>query len=510
MQNLAIFVLLDVFFFVLLCHIDRNICKVQIYGTGSRDADKILFWKTFIILMVSWGVWFWTYFPGAGMNDTIADIVTFRNGIQPLAYQLLIYYGINGLTKLTHNMSAAYAILTTVQMLTMAWVVSWIVSWFQEKGVRHAIVNLLTAYYAFMPSVADYSITLVKDTLYGICMMAMVPLIYELICSNGERLKGRKFYCAFLVSMAGISVLRSNGKYIAMITVLLLLLLKLRNKRYLLSVLGLLLAVNIGLNIGEKKVIPGDYAFQESVGVPMAQIGAVLNEGGYISEQDRQVLNHLLPLDTWKDCYSFSFSDSIKFRSDFDNQWLNDHKKEFIGAWFSILKDNIDIYVKAYLCHTYGFWNISPLNISSIDYTQSFFTEINNNTGDDSWCGQFCLENDLRNRDIRPGTVGEQVNTIFQSLFRVNLVMGTGIMFWICTGFMIELCIYQKYKICSIYVPAMLNWATMMIASPASFIYRYSFYLVLLLPVLFLMTLLQIERDHIENGKYFKEAHNRI
>lgn len=492
-QNLTVFVLLHVFFFILLRCIDRNICKVRICETDSRDTDKMYFGKVFIMLMLSWGVWFCLYFPGAGMNDTIADIVTFHNGIQPLVYQLLIYYGINGLTKLTHNMTVSYAILTVVQMVTMALVVSWVAGWFKKKGIAHAVVDILIAYYAFMPAVADYSITLVKDTVYGICMMAVVPLIYDLICSNGERLKDKKFYCAVLVSMTGISVLRSNGKYIVLITVVLLLLLKLRNKKYLLSVLGVLLAVNVGVNIGEKNIIEGDYAFKESVGVPMAQIGAVLIEGGYISEQDRQVLNNLLPLDTWKECYRFSFSDPVKFQPDFNNQWLNDHKKEFIGVWFSILKDNVGIYVKAYLCHTYGFWNISPLNITSIDYTQSFFTKINNNTGDDSWCAQFCIENNLRNREILPGTVGEQINTIFQSLFRINLVLGAGIMFWICSGLMIELLIHQKYKICSIFVPAMLNWATMMIASPASFIYRYSFYLVLLLPILFLTTLLQIE-----------------
>lgn len=43
-----------------------------------------------------------------------------------------------------------------------------------------------------------------------------------------------------------------------------------------------MLVACVGLNISEKNVLEGDYSFRESIGVPMAQIGAVLNEGGVL------------------------------------------------------------------------------------------------------------------------------------------------------------------------------------------------------------------------------------
>ncbi|GFI24780.1 hypothetical protein IMSAGC011_03584 [Lachnospiraceae bacterium] len=46
-------------------------------------------------------------------------------------------------------------------------------------------------------------------------------------------------------------------------------------------------------------------------------------------------------------------------------------------------------------------------------------------------------------------------------------------------------------------MPILLNWATLMVASPASFIYRYSFYLILSLPLLFMITLMQINNNKI-------------
>lgn len=259
----------------------------------------------------------------------------------------------------------------------------------------------------------------------------------------------------------------------------------------------ILFVVTTSFSICEKKLKPNDVNFREAIGVPLAQIGAVLVTDGYISETDRETLNNLLPLDIWREGYSYSFADSIKFNSSFNNQWLNENKGKFISAWFSILRDNFGTYIKAYLCHTYGFWNISPLNITSIDYTQSYFRRVNNNTSDDSFWGEFCTTNNLKNSDISYGTVREQVDAMFRVGFCINLILGVGIMFWLCVWCMIELIIYKKYKICFVFLPTLLNWATLMVAAPASFIYRYGFYLVLSCPILFLITLMQINHDEI-------------
>lgn len=493
--NLLLFVILDLVFFVLLRVGDRVICRLELYDTGRMHSAHKVFWASFVVIIAFWSIWFWLYFPGAGMNDTINCIMSFHNNNQTLAYQLMIYYGIHGLTQLTHSMTVAYAILTLVQMVSMALIIAWITQWLSRKSIRKKLICLFVAYYAVMPVIADYSITLVKDTLYGVCVMAAIPLIYELISNSGNPIKNRKLYCVFLLDLIGIDLLRSNGKYIAIALVILLMLIKLKHKGYLLFVFVILIVINTGIDMGEKSIIREDAGFRESIGAPLAQIGAVLVTDGYMSEQDRETLNHLLPLEIWEENVRLSFADSIKFNSSFDNQWLNDNKKEFINAWFSVLKDNFDIYVKAYLCHTYGFWNISPLNVFFMDYTQSYFTEINNNTVDDSFWGEYCAANGLYNREIGQGTVDAALNLVLKLAFAANMALGAGIMLWTCVLFIIELVIYRKYKICSVFLPVILNWGTMMLAAPASLIYRYSFYLVLSLPVLFFIMLMQIKAE---------------
>ncbi len=493
--HLLMLILGVIVFYKLLLLADRLVRKNSIYRPNISERDHNIFGKVFLINMASWGIWFWVYFPGTGMNDTINCIMSYHNDNQTLIYQLLIYYGIQVFTKITNNMTIAYAILVIAQMVLMAMTIAFLVSWLDNKGIKRIYIILVVAYYAFMPAVADYSITLVKDTLYGVCMVAVIPLLYELVVQGGTPIINKKFYCGLLISLLGVNLLRSNGKYIVFIVLFVLMIIKLNYKKTILSLVIIFLLINTCLGIFEKKIITSDVAFRESIGVPLAQIGAVLVTDGYISETDRESLNNLLPLDIWREGYAYSFADTIKFNGSFNNQWLNENKGKFIDIWYSILIDNLGIYIKAYLCHTYGFWNISPMNITSIDFSQSYFRRVNNNTGDDSFWGEFCISNNLRNHSIENGTVREQLDTILKRGFQINLVLGAGIVLWLCVWCMVELIIYKKYMVCFAFLPILLNWMTLMIAAPASFIYRYSFYLILSVPILFIIVMIQVNDD---------------
>ena len=220
------------------------------------------------------------------------------------------------------------------------------------------------------------------------------------------------------------------------------------------------------------------------LGVPLAQIGAVLNDASAnIAEKDLNTLNQLLPVEIWKENYRPSFADKIKFNNSFNVNWLNQNKVLFLKTWANILKTNFPIYVKAYICHTYGLWNIIPY-FSNVDYTQSYFTKINNNTKDDSYWGKFCSQNGLENKSIFPASINKQFQCFFESAFKVNLLMSPGIMFWCVLSCEVMLITKKLFRMCLSFLPIILIWLTMMIATPASFIYRYSFYLILTLPII--------------------------
>ena len=174
------------------------------------------------------------------------------------------------------------------------------------------------------------------------------------------------------------------------ITLLIGFVVKIKNKRYILLTLCIITLFNQGITTVEKARFSTDVKFREMIGVPLAQIGAVLNyDSANLSEDESNTLNQLLPIDIWKENYRPSFADKMKFNEEFNNDWLNQHKILFLKTWAAILKDNFPIYVKAYLCHSYDYWALIP-HFSNVNYPQSFFTKINNNTSADSIWGEFC------------------------------------------------------------------------------------------------------------------------
>lgn len=218
------------------------------------------------------------------------------------------------------------------------------------------------------------------------------------------------------------------------------------------------------------------------------EMAAVIVWNGDISSDEEEVLYSLLPEEEWRESYSFSFVDSIKFNEKFDNFYLNAHKKEFLQTWASMLKKNFTIYVKAYLYQTCGNWSLAAYNTDAVDKTQSIFLKINNNTSDDSSEAIYMESISLKNDSLLPNGLTKLLQGFHEDACEWNLWLTSEIMFLLlnlCT------CIAWKnkrYKLMLTFLPLYLCWGCMMVASPASMIYRYSFYILLSLPLVLTMT----------------------
>lgn len=428
------------------------------------------------------------------MNDTINCIKSYHDEIQPWAYQLIIYYGLRFFEKISRNITGAYAMLVLAQMLLSSIIVAYVLNWLLQKGIKSQVVYGLMIYYAIMPAVGNYSIALIKDTLFSFGLLLFVILLYDLVNTGAEIIENAGYQLVLLFSLLTITMFRSNGMLIVLLTFVCVLLKKnIKNRKHLFGILLILLLINNVIDVGHKKAVSADVQFREAISIPLTQIGAVLNlEDGYISSTDKAILQQILPLDTWETGYRFSFSDPIKFNKDFDNRWINENKVLFLKTWFSVLQDNFSVCVNAYLCHTYGFWNLSPLNIFTTDFSQSYFTKINNNTEDESFWGKYLTEIGLRNSNLQSNAFFRMLVFMAKILFGLSLVLTPGIMFWLILGCLAMVLNYKTSSVGMVFLPVLLNWLTLMIAAPTSIVYRYSFYLLLTAPVLVLITFMSV------------------
>lgn len=101
--------------------------------------------------------------------------------------------------------------------------------------------------------------------------------------------------------------------------------------------------------------------FQEAVGVPLQQVARTVVMDGKMTDEQREYLNRLLPLEEY-DSYTPYTVDNIKGHAHFDREYFNQTKGEFMKVWAGMLFPNFKHYVKAYMMETVGYWHVSVKN----------------------------------------------------------------------------------------------------------------------------------------------------
>ena len=99
-------------------------------------------------------------------------------------------------------------------MLIMNLCASFCVAWLSTKKCPKPIIYIAGVYFAFMPIIADYSITAIKDTLFSTLIMLFIPILYELVQNNGALLKTKKGILAFAFFSLTLCLIRNNGTYV--------------------------------------------------------------------------------------------------------------------------------------------------------------------------------------------------------------------------------------------------------------------------------------------------------
>lgn len=493
-RNLAIALVSGICIFLIM-NLIREKGPIITADAGKIQSGKAACLKVWGMLMVSWGIWWIIFFPGTAMNDTINMIesMTSPTSIMPPFYTAFIYWWMKiGMYLFRGSSCAAFALLVFAQMSLGAAVVVFCYFWLEKKRVRPAVRNLFLIFYAFYPVVADYSIAIVKDMPYAFLTMLLIPLLYDLMTDRASF--GKVQELILFISMAGIWACRSNGRYIVFLVCFILFLTAAVKRRKLVLFLFVMCVCNTAIVRYDRIYQPSERGFAEAVSVTYAQIGATVSSGGEIAAEDRNVLFQVLPEEEWALNYNFSFVDRIKFNRKFDLAYMNGHKKEYLQAWAHTLIRNPRLYFKAYGYHSYGLWNLSLMKENLVDESQSVFTRINNNTGDNSPQGEFLRKIGLYDMETLPADAGPVTRDFLRKVvYHTAGLFGAG---WLLLTVLVSLfyiLLRKKYRLAIIFAPALGNWVCMMLASPGALIYRYHFYLLLSLPLFVLITLIELK-----------------
>jgi hypothetical protein len=304
-----------------------------------------------VLMLLAWAPYLLAFWPGIVVRDSWSSIrigtgMQALNNHHPIAFSLLV-----GLCmRIGGSFTAGTAVFSLLQGFLFAAGLAVCLVWLRHRGGRWpAILGLV--WLALDPSVAMWSISMQKDTLFSLVMTLMMVLLAEAGLRGWSWLVRPWPLAGFLAGLVGLSFTRNNGTYIAAFLVaaisLFLIPRLLRPLRFgwrwwavplsaavvMVAVLGIQ-----GPGYRRAGVVPSN--FVESAGLPLQQL-AWANRYGTLTADQQATLRNLMPLERMRQDYNPTLSDNIKFDpKGFGNAWLNHHRREFMTTWVEAFPAN--------------------------------------------------------------------------------------------------------------------------------------------------------------------------
>ena len=189
-------------------------------------------------------------------------------------------------------------------------------------------------------------------------------------------------------------------------------------------------------------------------------MASVVAYDGDMTEEDREYMNGLLPLENYKDTYRPCVVDLLKWDQNFSQKYLNEHLNGFMKTYISMFIRNPYTYIEAWALNTYGYWALNRWELN---------TDANNiykgNLGD--------IENG-ENYGIVPHSLLEIQKVDLKSIFEIgDAPVALAILTWFV--FLIVLLIIKKQKggLGLAIAPTLGLAITLFVATPYAYWQRY-------------------------------------
>lgn len=364
-SDVAIFLVIFVISIVLFSVLDiiLDFFEKKQYHKGlilGRYSSVVIFCSLFLC----WFVVFLTFYPGSCSYDSYQSIqqalTQITSNAHPVLFTVIVKICIQTGLALFHNMNAAVALFSIVQMLILAGVLTYTVQWLAKHNVPLLLIVLIIIYYSVNPIIVRYSFTMWKDILFSAVILLLTLFLYDLVTDERKTLQDNATLLQLIILSVLASFLRNRIIYGVMACFFILLIIEEQRKRKLFMVFS---AASIFVLVIQGPVYDAleieKSNFAEGQGVSLQQIAAVVVQNGNISDAELEYIEHIIPLEDIPKAYKASTVDSLKYYESFDNEYLNNHSGKYLQVWAGIVWKNPWIATKAWLMTTRGFWGFN-------------------------------------------------------------------------------------------------------------------------------------------------------
>ncbi len=445
------------------------------YSKQLKIYDGFIFKHCFLVftvgLLLCWTISLVANYPGIIISDYTWQFEQARNGElnnhHPVIHTLLIRLSQNISTLLWGYEDATHAVFINclIQMFLLALILGFVSSYFWNNCARKYIGALMWLYYAFFPMNGIFSVYMTKDVIFSALVFLFSFMIYRMGAEEKDvslHLGLRRI--AFVLVSVAVILFRNNGFLIALGTFAIILLLNRKNKVVWCT---FLISLMVFLTYGQilKLCNIEETELAESLGIPINQIANVV-VNHELDNDSKQLIEQVMPIEQIKELYNKRYSDPIKFSPDFNSLPLEENKGKYLKLWVKLFFQYPKDYLEAALNLTIGFW-YPGVEKGCISYNYSQRDQLYKSIGIDKYS-----KCDLFRHFIEPDV---RYNPWEAWLWSPGLAVMIMLVLFVIS-------IIKMRNITIAFLPGIIGWSSILLATPSYCETRYIYFVFLLIP----------------------------
>lgn len=422
-------------------------------------------------------------FPGTMTVDSFDQLSQARglslySDHHPWVHTLIIelFYSIG--YCITGSVTAGIGTYTIAQMIIVALSVGYAAASMDELGFNRKWQFVILIGYIIYPYHLAYVITMWKDIIFSAGVLVFGVTLYRIIVCHVRELRDMVL---FAFSSLMICLLRHNGFYAYILTIIILSVVLIKDKKndknlgIIISSIAVII-ITLVINGPVQKacgVVPGDYG--HNIAIPLQQIGRVVSRNGDISAEELNKLEKINSIQYIKNNYEPYCADNmIQWLVAGDSAYMQAHKGEYLGLWIKAGLKNPVAYLDAFTDQTKGYYTtMMPEQIA-------YYGILPNN---DKLEPKPLVGAKIRVKINELCSKLQEVLPVYAIFYSVGacvllLILGIGIV--ICRG---------QYKMLLVYMPYIALILSIIVAAPLVADLRYGYSLMLSMPTLIVMTI---------------------
>lgn len=347
----------------ILCCAAVKLEKFYIEERIQRLRPMTIFLLSFAVISI-WDLFilFSCRYPGLLTNDSINQIEQMMSGSysnhHPFYHTMVIRFFVMVGLRIFGDLNDAIAVYHIFQILFMAMCFSTGFLTLYQMKVRLKIIFILEIWYLLMPFHIVYSFTMWKDVIFGGFVTLFIVFSFRILRHIGKY--AFLNYAVFMVSGIGFCVFRSNGFLAFLLVFLAFFALFGRKEKRVCFMLFATIAISFFMKHYALDVLEVRQPnLEEALSIPLQQIARVAVEHNDFSDEQKEILNQVIEVDVLAETYTSWISDPVKglIRNTGNQQYIIDHKFEFLRTYIEIGCRHPISYIKAWIDETKGFWN---------------------------------------------------------------------------------------------------------------------------------------------------------